>query len=176
MPVSSNLRPTTIPILTLSVVLWVITVITALGPPLCVLASVQPAQSVPRHAGAHHSPPLCHLRLHHRARSCSGSLRPVHLLSLIASPPTQSQPWVVSGRTFPGAVAHQGCFLPPCSLGYGIHISSCGAQGTVSSAPRFPAPQSTVFLFCCCSCLRLSNKQIIYFLFLNISSFISFLI
>lgn len=159
MPVSSKLRPTTVPILTLPVVLWVITVIRAPGSPLCVPALVRPAQSVPRHMGhcavwlitsrppaptLHPTPRLpCHFRLHCRARSCSGSLCPVHLLSLIASPPTQSQPWVVSCRTFLGAVAHQGCFLPPCSLGYLIHVCNWGAQGTVNSAPRFPAPQST---------------------------------
>lgn len=51
MPVSSNLRPTTIPTLTLPVVLWVITVIKAPGPPLCVPAAVWPVQSVSPHAG-----------------------------------------------------------------------------------------------------------------------------
>lgn len=51
MPVSSNLRPTTIPTLTLPVVLWVITVIKAPGPPLCVPASVRAVQSVSRQAG-----------------------------------------------------------------------------------------------------------------------------
>lgn len=150
MPVSSNLRPTTIPTLTLPVVLWVITVIKAPGPPLCVPASVRAVQSVSRQAG------LCAVWLiittPLATSDCTAqqgtvlfwvSLHPIHLLPLIASPRTQSQPWVVSCRTFPGALAHQRCFLPPCSLGYLIHVCNCGAQGAVNSAPRFPAPQST---------------------------------
>lgn len=124
MPVSSNLRPTTIPTLTLPVVLWVITVIKAPGPPLCVPAAVRAVQSVSPHAG------LCAVWLitpspRFATSDCTAqqgtvlfwvSLHPIHLLPLIASPRTQSQPWVVSCRTFPGSLA---CLLQnlPRSLG-----------------------------------------------------------